>query len=131
MTGRFCQQCGTPAQAPDSVGAAEPPAGDNTRAAMAYFILPAVFYLLDDRFKSNRILRFHAYQALLLLAAVVVGYWFLWAILSFVFGFFTLILGWLFTLASFVLWAKTAMGAYSGRAAKIPVLGDIAEKQVS
>ena len=61
---------------------------------MAYFILPAVFYLLDDRFKSNRFLRFHAYQALLLLAAVLVGYWFLWGVLSYVFGIFTLVLGW-------------------------------------
>ena len=98
---------------------------------MAYFILPAVFYLLDDRFKSNRFLRFHAYQALLLLAAVFVGYCFLWGVLSFVFGIFTLVLGWLFTLASFVLWAKTAVRAYSGQTAKIPVLGEIAEKQVS
>ena len=132
MTGRFCDQCGTPAQSPSgAVGATEQPASETTRAAMAYFILPAVFYLLNDRFKSNRFLRFHAFQALLLLAAVVAGYWFLWAVLSFVLGIFTLVLAWLFTLASFILWAKTAIGAYSGRTAKIPVLGEIAEKQVS
>lgn len=130
--GKFCPQCGTPAQVPGGGGATEPPtATDTTRAAMAYFILPAVFYLLDDRFRSKRFLRFHAYQALMLLATVLVGYWLLWAVLSFVFGIFTLVLAWLFTLASFVLWAKTAMGAYSGRMAKIPILGEIADKQVS
>ena len=98
---------------------------------MAYFVLPAVFYLLDERFRSNRFLRFHSFQALLLLAAAVVGHWLIWGVLSFVLGLFTLVVGWLFALFSFVLWAKTAIGAYSGKMTKIPVLGEIAEKQVS
>ena len=134
LRGRFCDQCGTAADlpaggAPVTEPPTEPPEEERTRAAMAYFVLPAVFYLLDDRFRLNRFLRFHSFQALLLLAAAAVGQLLIWGVLSFVLGLLTLVVGWLFTLFSFVLWAKTAIGAYSGRMAKIPVLGEFAEKQ--
>ena len=65
-------------------GAQAPPAadfvtGDNTAGALAYLLLPAVYFLfLTDTYKQNRFVRFHSYQALFYCGGMFALIWVVW-----------------------------------------------------
>jgi len=139
---KFCARCGM-ATAPLSggassipAGAEDPPAadfvtGDNTAGALAYLLLPAVYFLfLTDTYKQNRFVRFHSYQALFYCGGLLALIWIVWSVLEFILGYLVYVVAWLMTMASFVFWAKLLIRAYQGQMYKIPVIGDLAEKQL-
>ena len=107
----------------------------NLMAAVSYFlgiITGLIVYLME---KNDKYVRFHAMQSILLTVAlfivsIVLG------ILSMVFAIATLGVGifllgiiyLLFWLACFLLWLFLMWKAYSGEKYKLPVIGDMAEK---
>jgi uncharacterized membrane protein len=150
---RFCSNCGT--QLPDNAnncpgcGKPAPSAGGGTAAAptqsgaggladnvagmLAYLtIVPAIIFLVIEPYNRNRFIRFHAFQSIFFYVAWSV----LWVALTFVgaipfLGWATLLLWPLLGLGGLILWILMAMKAYGGQMWKLPVVGDIAEKQAN
>jgi uncharacterized membrane protein len=111
---------------------------DNVAGMLAYItIIPAIIFLVTEPYNKSRFVRFHSWQNLFLhLAAVVL--WIALFIVSIVLAFIP-ILG---HLISFLLWAGLSIGvlivwiillmkANQGVMYKLPVIGDLAEKQAN
>ena len=143
----FCPNCGSqmPAGAaacpscaagsPAAVTAA-PAAGltDNVAGMLAYVtIIPAIVFLVLEPYNKRRFIRFHAFQCIFLCIALFVlgvALQILWRIpfLGWAVG----ILLWpLVGLAELILWIILLMKAYQGQMFKLPVVGDMAEKQAN
>lgn len=140
----FCPNCGSqmPAGAaacPNCAGgvqspAAAPAAGltDNVAGMLAYVtIIPAIVFLVLEPYNKRRFIRFHAFQCLFLCIALIVfgvALQILWHIpfLGWAVG----ILLWpIVALAELILWIILLLKAYRGQMFKLPVIGDMAEKQ--
>lgn len=131
-TAAFCPKCGksSAGAAPEGTGTASiPVAGglaDNVAGMLSYFtIIPAIIFLLIEPYKRNRFVRFHSFQSIFLWVAIFVIHWLfsiLW-VLWFVWSFIDI--------ALFVLWLVLVIKAYQGEKWKVPVIGDIAEKQAN
>jgi uncharacterized membrane protein len=144
-----CPQCGI--QVPDNTAfcpgcgwnTAQPVLGttggirDNIAGALAYFtFIPAIVFLLAEPFKKNRSIRFHSFQSIFLtIAAVVAG-----LALKLVFLILSLIpLGHLLLLlisaivflGCLILWFVLMVKALQGELFKLPLIGDLAERQAS
>jgi uncharacterized membrane protein len=111
---------------------------DNVAGMLAYItIIPAIIFLVTAPYNKSQFVRFHSWQNLFLhLAAVVL--WIALFIVSIVLAFIP-ILG---HLISFLLWAGLSIGilivwiillmkANQGVMYKLPVIGDLAEKQAN
>lgn len=89
---------------------------------LAGWITGLIFFLIE---KENRFVRFHAMQSLITFGGLGV----LLFILSFV-----PILGWLVMMGlyvvGFILWVVLMIKAYQGEMFKLPLIGDIAEKNI-
>lgn len=111
----------TPPPQPAAAGGLEP----NVAALLAYLLwIPAILWLVLEPYNKDRFIRFHSFQALFLGLA--------WMGISIVLSFIP-ILGWiiliflpLIILAVAVL---LAIKAYNKAWFKLPVIGDLAEKQ--
>ncbi len=94
----------------------------------AGLIVSLIFFLVE---KTSRFVRFHAMQALLLLAAGIIcsiAITILGAILSYAhLGFIAYILRLAIGLAFLVIWVFMAIKAFQGQQFKLPVIGDLAE----
>jgi uncharacterized membrane protein len=139
----FCPSCGTQiadgSACPKCAGvqpAAAPAGGgltDNMAGALAYVtIIPAILFLIIEPYSKKRFVRFHAFQCLFFAIAWTV----LWIGLAFIghipfLGWATLLLWPLISLAGFVLWLIMVIKAYQGQMFKLPVIGDMAEKQAN
>ncbi len=127
----FCPACG---RAAASAVSAQPAAGglaDNIAGALAYVtIIPAIIFLVLEPFNRSRFVRFHAFQCLFFALA-----WFVLSILMNIvvhipiFGWLTLLLWPIIGLAGFVIWLVLVLKAYQGQMFKLPIIGDLAEKQ--
>jgi len=88
-----------------------------------WFITGIIFLVLE---KENRFVRFHAMQSILLFVAMF--------IVSIILTIIPII-GWLISLLFFpltlVLWVFMMFKAYKGEWFKFPVIGDIAEQQIT
>ncbi len=80
-----------------------------------------IFYVME---KENQFIRFHAMQSILVFGAFTV----VEIILSFI-----PIIGWildmLLGICAFILWLVLMFNAYQGKKLKMPIAGDIAERQ--
>ena len=95
----------------------------NVAALLSYvvgFITGIIFYLIE---KENKFVRFHAMQSMLVFGGAFV--------VSIVLGLIP-VLGWILIpfvwLAQLVAWIVLMIKAYQGEFFKLPVVGDIAEK---
>lgn len=110
-----------PAQAPPVAGLQ-----DNIAGMLAYLLIPAIVFLVMEPYNRNKFIRFHSFQAIFLeigwlIVNAVLG------ILAFV-GIFLLPILWLgFT----ILWVVCLIKAYQNQMFKLPIIGDIAEKQAN
>ena len=90
--------------------------------ALCYLVLwitGIVIYLLE---KDNKFVKFHAMQSILVfLPLTVISWFFTWILWWF---------GWLIGLLMFILWIVLMIKAYQGEKFKLPIVGDIAEKQI-
>jgi uncharacterized membrane protein len=79
-----------------------------------------VFFILE---KDNKFVRFHAMQSIIVFGA--------YTVLAIIFGFIPVV-HWILTgilgLLAFILWLILMLKAYQGQMYKLPVAGDIAEK---
>lgn len=141
----FCTVCG--AQTPD--GSAVCPAcsrsgapvvrtvaatgglADNVAGMLAYVtIIPAIIFLVIEPYNRNRFVRFHAFQSIFFAIAWTA----LWIALNIVahipfLGWLTILIWPLVGLAGFVIWIVLLLKANQGQMWKLPVIGEMAEKQ--
>ena len=94
---------------------------------LAYFIVPAIVFLLIRPFKRNRFVRFHSLQCLLTVAVLII----LQVVVA-LFGklmpLMVLSLYGLLILAELALWLLLLFKAYQHETFKLPVAGDLAER---
>jgi len=108
---------------------------DNTAGAIAYLtFIPALLFLLIPPYNTNGYVRFHAWQSLLLnVSAILVSF-----LMSFALVFFLVfeaellvVFKQLVWLTWLILWLVCFLKAMNGERFKLPVLGDLAERQAS
>jgi uncharacterized membrane protein len=141
----FCSVCGT--QVPDgsttcSAHRSPAPAGgaapastggltDNVAGMLAYVtIVPAIIFLVIEPYNRSRFVRFHSFQSIFFAVAWTV----IWIALSIVgtipvLGWATLLIWPLLGLGGLILWIVLLMKANQGQMFKLPIIGDMAEKQ--
>ncbi len=138
----FCSGCGT--QIPDgttmcpacSSKAPAAPAStggltDNVAGMLAYVtIIPAIVFLVLEPYNKSRFVRFHSFQNIFFCVAWIA----LWIVLSIigmipVLGWATLLIWPLVGLGGLIIWVVLLVKAYQGQMFKLPVIGDMAEKQ--
>lgn len=129
-----CAACGTPVGQSAGGGAAAAPAPaatsglqDNVAGMLAYItIIPAIIFLVMEPYNRNKFIRFHAFQCLFLFVAIVA--------IDIVLGFIPII-GWMLAplvgLGGLVLALICLLKAYNNQMWKLPVIGDLAEKQAN
>jgi len=111
---------------------------ENVAGALAYISpLPAIVFLLIDPYRRNRFVRFHSLQclflwlALFLIAAVIrVLEPVIFLIPSFGYLLFLLI-AMVVTLGAFVIWLVLVIKALQGEGFKLPIVGELAERQAA
>ncbi len=96
----------------------------NIVAALAYFWITAILFLVLEQFNKDRFVRFHSFQALAFGVAVF--------IIQVVLGFIPII-GWLillpFSFVVLLVWLFCMFKAFSNEKFKLPGIGDWAEQQ--
>jgi uncharacterized membrane protein len=131
----MCPACSSRAAAP-SAGAAQPSAGgmtDNVVGMLCYItIVPAIIFLVMEPYNRNRFIRFHSFQCLFFAAALIILHIGLsiFTIVPFL-ALITFPLHLLVSLGGFILWIVLLLKANQGQMYKLPVIGDLAEKQAS
>jgi len=106
---------------------------DNVAGMLAYItIIPAIIFLVMEPYNKNRFIRFHSWQCLFFAGALFVLHLGL-SIFTFVpfMALITLPLHLLVSAGGFVLWIILLMKANQGQMYKLPVIGDLAEKQAN
>lgn len=144
----FCPHCGKAVGQPNASGASAAPApapvtgysnatsaapaaplAENIAGMLAYFtIIPAIVFLLLEPYNRNRFVRFHCFQCLFAVGALIVLHIGLGIIGSFV-PLLALPIWALLGLAELALWLLLVFKAYQHEMFKLPVIGDMAERQ--
>jgi uncharacterized membrane protein len=110
----------------------------NTAGALTYlagFITGIIFLVIDPN-KSDRFVRFHAFQSIFFNVAWI-GFWIIWMIAGLVLGAVTkglfyiieLPVNLLLMVGGFCIWAFLMYSASQGKTFKLPVVGALAAKQ--
>jgi len=106
---------------------------DNAAGGLAYItIIPAIIFLIVEPYNRNSFVRFHAWQCIFLTIACIV----IDIALSFLthlpfLGLMSLFLWPLVGLAFFLVWVLALIKAFNGQRFKLPIIGDLAEKQAN
>ena len=104
---------------------------DNVAGMLAYVtIIPAIIFLVMEPYNKNRFIRFHSFQCIFFCVALIALQIAL-SVLTFVpfMGLITIPLHLLIGLGSLALWIVLLLKANQGQMYKLPVIGDMAEKQ--
>lgn len=130
-----CAACGKPVGQSAGGGAAAAPAPaatagglqDNVAGLLAYVtIIPAIVFLVLEPYNRNKFIRFHAFQCVFLTVAIIA--------IDIILGFIPVV-GWILLpfvgLAGLLLHIICALKAYGNQMFKLPVIGDLAEKQAN
>jgi len=100
---------------------------ENMASLLCYilgWITGLIFYLME---KENKTVKFHAMQSILTFLPLTIFAFILSAMSWFIP--FIWILSWLVGILIFILWIILMIKAYQGEKFKLPIVGDIAEKQ--
>ncbi len=111
---------------------------DNVAGMLAYItIIPAIIFLVVEPYNKNRFIRFHAWQNIFLHAAAI-AIWVVLMILTVAASIIPIIghlivmlLGFGVWVGFVVVWIILLMKANQGQMYKLPVIGDLAEKQAN
>jgi uncharacterized membrane protein len=139
----FCNMCG--AQVADGAtvcaacsgrAAVLPASGasgltDNVAGMLAYVtFIPAIIFLVTAPYNRSRFIRFHSFQSIFLFVAVVIIQIALsiMTVVPFLI-FVTAPLHLLVALGALIVWIIVLLKANQGQMYKLPVIGDLAEKQ--
>ncbi|HTZ84586.1 MAG TPA: hypothetical protein VMB66_15405 [Candidatus Acidoferrales bacterium] len=153
----FCNMCGAqiadgmttcaacagrsaPAGGAATVTAAAPASGmaDNVAGMLAYItIIPAIIFLVMEPYNKSRFVRFHSFQSIFLFVASIV----LWialmiltvaaSIVPVIGHLIVMLLGFVVWVGFFIVWIVLLLKANGGQMWKLPVIGDMAEKQAN
>ena len=123
------------AAAPGPAATSAPAGGltENVAGMLAYFtIIPAIIFLVMEPYNRSRFIRFHAFQCLFFAVAWTI----LWIALSIFahipfLGWLSILIWPLIGLAGFILWIILILKANQNQMWKLPVIGDMAEKQAN
>ncbi len=145
----FCPNCGKAAAQASAIGASVPPTTptppanygntsapaapieENVAGMLAYFtIIPAIIFLVIEPYNRNRFVRFHSFQCLFTVAALIVLQICL-SIISSILPLMMFPIWMLLGLAELALWLLLVIKAYQHEMFKLPVVGDMAEKQAN
>lgn len=152
-TGTFCPNCGANVAAasgtagPAGAGAAgaayvppgAPPAAatgmsENVAGALCYLfgLITGIIFLVIAPYNQNKFVRFHAFQSIFAHVAVIV-FWIAYSIVGSILAMLTHGLAFflfpLFGLLMLVLWLYLMYSAYNNKKVKLPLIGDLAERQ--
>lgn len=104
---------------------------DNAAGGLAYVtFIPAIIFLIIEPFNKNPYVRFHSWQSIFLsIAWIAVD-----IVLHFIgrvpfLGLINLFLWPVVGLLFFILWLVVMINAFKGKRFKVPLIGDLAEKQ--
>jgi uncharacterized membrane protein len=110
----------------------------NVAGALAYLVglITGVLFLVIDPFKTDRFVRFHAFQSIFFNVAWI-AFWIAWTIVGFMLsaishGLFFIIqlpVNLLVMVGGFCLWAYLMYSAYQGKTFQLPIIGPLAAKQ--
>jgi uncharacterized membrane protein len=124
-----------PVAAPAAAGTGLTP---NVAGALTYLagLITGILFLVIDPFKSDRFVRFHAFQSIFFNVAWI-AFWIAWTIVGLILsaishGLFFIIqlpVNLLVMVGGFCLWAYLMYAAYQGKTFKLPVIGALAAKQ--
>lgn len=137
----FCPACGKAAGQGTAAGVAAAPApaattsgmADNVAGMLAYVtFIPAIIFLVMEPYNKRPFIRFHSFQSIFFAVAWTA----LWIVLSIVgmipfFGLLSLFIFPILGLLGLVIWIVLLLKAYQGQVFKLPVIGDMAEKQAN
>jgi uncharacterized membrane protein len=139
----FCNMCGAQVAEGATVcaacsgraavlpAAAAPGLADNVAGMLAYVtFIPAIIFLVTAPYNKSRFIRFHSFQSIFLFVALValqIGLSIL-TIIPFL-GLIMIPLHFLVALGALALWIVLLLKANQGQMYKLPVIGDLAEKQ--
>jgi uncharacterized membrane protein len=106
---------------------------ENVAGMIAYVtIIPAIIFLVMEPYNKSRFVRFHSFQCIFLFVAVAIVHFALGIVSAVPFMIFlTLPLHGLISLATLILLIFLALKAGQGQMYKLPVIGDLAEKQAN
>jgi uncharacterized membrane protein len=130
-----CAACASRAAAPP-VAAGQPTVGgmtDNVVGMLCYItIIPAIIFLVMEPYNKSKFVRFHAFQ-MIFFSVALIAIWIGLTIIGFVPGliFVTFPLHILVWLGSFIIWIILLIKANQGLMFKLPIIGDLAEKQAN
>jgi uncharacterized membrane protein len=139
VEGRYCAKCGAAtgqdAGATLEQPATPPPPGTdfktmsaNVASALCYIpLLGGIVFLLMEPYNRNKLIRFHAFQALYIFGAIFLLNIVLTTFIEIFWSFWGMYR--LLRLAYFALWAYMGYKAYMGEKVVLPVIGPLAEKQ--
>lgn len=121
-----------PEQIPSSANQAG--LSENAAGGLAYItVIPAIVFLLVEPYNKIRYVRFHSWQCIFMAIA-----WFVIDVAIGIFGrlltFFRVLefgLYPLVALAMLILWLMVLIKAFNGEKFKLPIIGDLAEKQAN
>jgi uncharacterized membrane protein len=129
-----CAACaGRVATVPPTTTAAAGGLTDNVAGMLAYFtIIPAILFLVMEPYNKSRFVRFHSFQCLFFAVAWTV----LWIALNIIvhipiLGWLTILIWPLVGLAGLIIWIILVLKANQGQMYKLPMIGDMAEKQAN
>ena len=141
VAGGFCPNCGTPVAGMANPGpgagagaaASAAPAqalGTNLASALCYLLgfITGIIFLVLSPYNQNKTIRFHAFQSIFLNVGVF-AFYVLWGMFTFVTHGLAFLFYPLFGLFFFVLWLYLMFTAYNGKMVKLPLVGELAEKQ--
>ena len=105
---------------------------ENAAGGLAYItIIPAIIFLVTAPYNKSSYIRFHSWQCLFMALA-----WFVIDVAVMIFGsflsFFRLLTFGLYpliSLAMLILWIMVLIKAFNGERFKLPIIGDLAQKQ--
>lgn len=126
VDGRFCPSCGRHGGAP---GAGSTSLTDSQAAALTYLLMAVsgALFLMWAPYNQSRNVRFHAFQSIFLTAAWLVVVFAIGLLLPLRLG---LLVGRLAQLAALLGWLYLMWETYNGRDVAVPIIGDLARKQV-
>jgi uncharacterized membrane protein len=128
-----CAACSSRVPAAPVASAGTQGMADNVAGMLAYItIIPAIIFLVLEPYNKNRFIRFHAWQCLFFAAALFVLHFGLtiFALVPFL-ALITFPLHLLISVGGFIVWIILLMKANQGQMYKLPVIGDLAEKQAN
>jgi uncharacterized membrane protein len=110
----------------------------NVAGALAYLVgaITGILFLVIDPFKTDRFVRFHAFQSIFFNLAWI-AFWIVWSILGLMLsavshGLFFIIqlpINLLISIGGFCLWIYLMYTAYQGKTFQLPVIGALAATQ--